>query len=117
MSLLGIELSDAGIMAAAGDPPRLLGIDGADQSSPGFALILNDQLFMGRDAVRRFRLNPRSCSNRFWDELGTEPIKQPGLEGKTCAELAYRHLSKLWDSIKHAGDEVVIAVPGFYSPH
>jgi len=117
MTLLGIELSDAGIMAAAGDPPRLLDTDGAEKSSPGFALGTNDGLIMGRDAVSRFRLNPRSYTNRFWDELSTEPIKQPGLEGKTYAELAYRHLSKLWDILKNTANEVVIAVPGFYTQH
>jgi hypothetical protein len=85
MSLLGIELSDAGILAAAGDPPRLLETDGGETSSPGFALSLSDGLIMGRDALSRFRLNPRSSTNRFWDDLGTEPIRQPGLEGKTWA--------------------------------
>ena len=117
MSLLGIELSDAGILAAAGDPPRLLETDGGETSSPGFALSLSDGLIMGRDALSRFRLNPRSSTNRFWDDLGTEPIRQPGLEGKTCAELAYRHLGKLWDALRHAAGEVVIAVPGFYTRH
>jgi hypothetical protein len=117
MTVLGIELSDAGIMAAAGDPPRILETDGGEKSSPGFALSLNDQLIMGRDALSRFRLNPRSYTNRFWDDLSSEPIKQPGLEGKTYAELAYRHLSKLWDVIKNAGNEVVMAVPGFYTQH
>lgn len=115
MSPLGIELSDTGIMAAAGDPPRLLVIDGAETSSPGFALSTKDGLLMGWEALSRFRLNPRASTNRFWDELGTDPIKQPGLEGKTCAELAYRHLEKLWDLLRHTGDEVVIAVPGFYT--
>jgi len=117
MTLLGIELSDAGILAAAGDPPLLLDTDGAEKSSPGFALSTNDGLIMGRDALSRFRLNPRSYNNRFWDELSTEPIKQPGLEGKTYAELAYRHLSKLWDILRNKADEVVIAAPGFYTPH
>jgi len=117
MTVLGIELCDAGIMAAAGDPPRLLETDGGETSSPGFALSTNDGLIIGRDAVSRFRLNPRSYTNRFWDDLSSEPIKQPGLEGKTYAELAYRHLSKLWDVIKNAGNEVVMAVPGFYTQH
>ncbi len=117
MTLLGIELSDAGIMAAAGDPPLLLDTDGAEKSSPGFALSTNDGLIMGRVALSRFRLNPRSYNNRFWDELSTEPIKQPGFEGKSYAELAYRHLSKLWDILRNKADEVVIAAPGFYTPH
>lgn len=116
-SILGIELSDAGIMAAAGDPPQLLEIEGREHASPGFAVSLKGSLVLGRDALRTFRINPRSSTNRFWDELGTDPIKQPGLEGKTHAELAYAHLEKLWDSLKHAADEVIIAVPGFYTQH
>ena len=35
MTLLGIELSDAGILAYGGNPPRLLEVDGKNQESPG----------------------------------------------------------------------------------
>ena len=38
MSLIGLELSDAGIMAAGGDPAKLLTLDGQAIESPGFAL-------------------------------------------------------------------------------
>jgi len=117
MTLLGIELSDAGILAAAGNPPRLLPIDGGEKESPGFALSADGQLIMGKDALSRARFNPRAYTNRFWDELSTESIKQPGLEGKTNAELAYLHLLKLWDILKKTGDEVVITVPGSYTEH
>jgi len=47
MDLLALELSDAGIMAAAKEPPGLLNIDGVDQESPGFALPGKDQLVHG----------------------------------------------------------------------
>ena len=38
MSLIGLEISDAGIIAAAGTPARLLELDGQATESPGFAL-------------------------------------------------------------------------------
>ena len=38
MSLIGLELSDAGIMAADSPAGKLLPIDGHDCQSPGFAL-------------------------------------------------------------------------------
>ena len=37
MSLLGLELSDAGILVAASKPAGLLEIDGNSVESPGFA--------------------------------------------------------------------------------
>jgi hypothetical protein len=115
MPLLGIELSDAGIMAAGGEPAQLLAVEGGEKESPGFALAHKDHLIIGKDAQTKARLNPRLYTNHFWDELNTEPLKQPGLEGKNNGELAYFHLAKLWDTIKRHGDELVMTVPGFFT--
>jgi hypothetical protein len=38
MSLLGLELSDAGILVAGSEPAGLLKVDGNSVESPGFAL-------------------------------------------------------------------------------
>ena len=38
MALIALELSDAGIMAAGGDPPRLLPLDNRDTVSRGSLL-------------------------------------------------------------------------------
>ncbi len=115
MALLGMELSDVGIMIAGGEPAKLIEVDGRGKESPGFALIEDDHLIVGKDARERAHLNPRLYTNHFWDELNTEILKQPGLEGKNNAELAYMHLSMIWDTVKRHGDELVIAVPGFFT--
>ena len=115
MSLLGLELSDAGIMVAGGNPARLLEVDGGDTASPGFALAEDTRLLVGKDAQEKARLNPRLFTSHFWDELGTEFLTQPGLEGKNNAELAYAHLSRIWDTVKGKGTEIIMAVPGFFT--
>lgn len=115
MSLLGLELSDAGIMVAGENPAKLLVVDGGDKASPGFALADDTRLLVGKDAQEKARLNPRLFTNQFWDELGTERLTQPGLEGKNNAELAYAHLSRIWDTVKGKGTEMIMAVPGFFT--
>ena len=65
MNLLGLELCDAGILVAGGDPPRLLPIDEDSLESPGFALPDKKTLTTGIAAERRARLFPRQIMNRF----------------------------------------------------
>ncbi|OPX37184.1 MAG: hypothetical protein B1H12_05455 [Desulfobacteraceae bacterium 4484_190.2] len=115
MDLLALELSDAGIMAAAKDPLELLHIDGADQESPGFALPGKDQLVVGREAEGKAHLNPLQFNNSFWDQLNTQPLKQPNNYARNHAEMAYAHLARIWEKIREHGNELVIAVPGFLS--
>jgi len=113
MSLLGLELSDAGIMVAAKDPVGLMQIDGADRESPGFALPEKNRLLVGRAAESRAHLHPRQFNNHFWDQLNTEPLKQPSPYAQNNAEMAFAHLAQIWENIEGYGDELVIAVPGF----
>jgi hypothetical protein len=113
MSLLGLELSDAGIMVAAKDPVGLLQIDGADRESPGFALPERNRLLIGRAAESKAHLHPRQFNNLFWDQLNTEPLKQPSTYAQNHAEMAFAHLAQIWENIKGHGDGLVIAVPGF----
>ena len=115
MDLLALELSDAGIMAAAKDPLGLLHIDGVDQESPGFALPGKDQLVVGRAAEGKAHLNPLQFNNSFWDQLNTQPLKQPNNYARNHAEMAYAHLARIWEKIREHGNELVIAVPGFLS--
>ena len=114
MRLLAIELSDAGIMAAAKDPLKLLQLDRADIESPGFALPDRDGLLVGRAAERQAHLHPLEYNNVFWDQLNTEPLKQPNEHAQNHAEMAYAHLARIWEKIKGHGDEVVMAVPAFF---
>ena len=114
MSILGLELSDAGIMAAGTDPVKLLQIDGADRESPGFALPEKDRLLVGRAAESKARLQPRRFNNFFWDRLTQEPLKQPSPYARNHTEMAFAHLAKIWDQIKGHGNELVVAVPGYW---
>jgi len=114
MNILGLELSDAGILLAGGEPPRLVSIDDDDVESPGFALPEKKNLVTGRAAERRARLFPRQIMNRFWDHLSTDPLDPPLPAAENQAEVACAHLASIWDKARHFGNALVIAVPGFF---
>ena len=115
MGLIGLEINDAGIMAADLASDRILKVDGFGLESPGVALVQKKKLLVGEAAERRFCLNPRFVNHTFWDQLNTEPLDQPGFQDKTNAELAFAHLGEIWRIIKAHGNETLIAVPPFYS--
>jgi len=112
MTLLGLELSDAGIMVAA-EPGELLQIDGADRESPGFALPEKNRLLIGRTAESKARLHPRRFNNQFWDQLNSDPLKQQSPFAQNHADMVYAHLGMIWEDIRGYGDEIIVAVPGF----
>ena len=114
MNILGLELSDAGILVAGGEPPRLLRVDDDAIESPGFALPEKKNLVTGRAAERRARLFPRQIMNRFWDHLSTDPLDPPLPAAGNQAEVACAHLAHIWDKVRHFGNALVIAVPGFF---
>lgn len=115
MSLIGLEINDAGIVAAADAPERLLELDGPALESPGYALPQKKRVLVGNEAAGKAYLFPRQIVNRFWDQLNTEPLEQPGKYApQNNAEVVYNHLSRIWQTIKNSGDEIVLAVPGFY---
>ena len=115
MGLIAIELSDAGLIAAAGTPARLLELDGQATESPGFALPQKDGLLVGKEAEGKAHLFPRQILNRFWDQLDTEPLEQPAKYApQNHAEIVYHHLARIWQAIQTHGDEVVLVVSDFY---
>jgi hypothetical protein len=114
MSLLALELSDVGILAADNESNKLLPVDGEDLESPAFALPDGKSLLVGRAAERRARLSPRQVLNRFWDRLNTKPLKPPVPQAQNHAEIACVHLAKIWENLQGEGHDLVIAVPGFF---
>jgi hypothetical protein len=115
MTLISLELNDTGILAAAGDPVGLIDLDGQSQESPGFALPQKKELLVGRAAASKAHLFPRLILNRFWDQLNTEPLEQAGrYDPQNHAEIAYNHLSAIWQQVQKFGDKIVILTPGFY---
>jgi hypothetical protein len=115
MTLLGLELSDAGILVAGSERDGLLNVDGDSVASPGFALPEKNRLTVGRAAEMKAHLYPRQILNDFWDQLNTEPLEQPSRFAQNHAEIAFEHLARIWETVKHHGQEMVIAVPGFYT--
>ena len=115
MSLLGLELSDAGILVAGTEPDGLLKVDGNSVESPGFALFEKNRLTVGLAAERKAHLYPRQILNQFWDQLNIEPLEQPNPFAQNHAEIAFEHFARIWETVKHHGKELTIAVPGFYT--
>ena len=114
MTLLGLELSDAGILVAGEKPIRLLAVDGQNRESPGFAIPDKKGLLVGHSAARQAHLFPIQVINRFWDRLNTEPLQQKNRLVQNHAEIACAHLSHIWENVKIHGDEMIVAVPDYY---
>jgi len=115
MSLIGIELCDAGIMAAGSATEKLLEVDDLALESPGFALPEKNGLLVGKAAESKAHMFPRQIVHHFWDHLNTEPLEQPGnYLPQSTAEIAYKHLDGIWRQIQRSGGDVIMAVPGFY---
>ncbi|MGD9044132.1 MAG: hypothetical protein PVG06_10485, partial [Desulfobacterales bacterium] len=89
MTLLGLELSDAGILVAGSERDGLLNVDGDSVASPGFALPEKNRLTVGRAAEMKAHLYPRQILNDFWDQLNTEPLEQPSRFAQNHAEIAF----------------------------
>jgi hypothetical protein len=115
MSLLGLELSDAGILVAARKSGGLLEIDGNSVESPGFALPEKNRLIVGKAAERKAHLYPRQILNQFWNQLNIEPLEQPSRYAQNHAEIAFAHFAHIWQTVKQHGKEMAIAVPSFYT--
>ena len=116
MTLLGMELSDAGILVAGSQPLRLIETDENNTESPGFALAEKNQLLVGKAAEKKAHIFPRMVVSHFWDQLNTDPLDHPGpYTQHNLAEIAYIHLSRIWQTIQPHGKELIVAVPGYYS--
>ena len=115
MRLLGLELSDAGIMAAGSGLQKLVEVDDGAVESPGVVLAEKKHLLVGIAAEKKAHLYPRLVSNRFWDQLNVELLDRHQPHAKrNPAEMVYAHLSRIWKKVQPHGDEIIAAVPGFY---
>jgi hypothetical protein len=114
MSLLAVELNDAGLRLAR------LREDGSGElvgaASPGFALLHGGRVLVGAAAASRFRAAPLHAQNRYWHALGTDalPWTAPGVA--TTADLAHAQLTEL---LATAGEpavaDLLLAVPPGYT--
>jgi hypothetical protein len=115
--VITLELNDAGIVAAAGSPPRLLPVDDNSFESPGYALPGKRRVLMGLAAQRRALKYPYDIQNRFWDQLNNQPLAKPLPGAGTQAELAHLHLEQVWRRIQPHGSRLMVTVPGYFDRH
>lgn len=102
-----IEINDADLR---------VGMNGSiTAGSPGYAVLDGGRLLVGEDGLRNARLLPRWTNNRFWNQLGTEPVPNGTETVRHHADLAFAHLERLWKDIANDVDKVIMAVPGFYT--
>jgi len=115
MRVLGLEISDTGMMVAQPHSGKLLQVDGESLESPGIAVSEKKKLLIGEAGEAKMHESPRFACDTFWDLLDTKPLSQPGYKGLTHADLAYGHLKEIWRAVRPYGDELIVAVPSFFS--
>jgi hypothetical protein len=114
MSLLAVELNDAGLRLAR------LREDGHGElvgaASPGFALLHGGRVLVGDAAASRYRTAPLHAQNRYWHALGTEPLPWTAQGVATAADLAHAHLTAvLAPAAEPAMADLLLAVPPGYT--
>jgi len=114
MSVLAIELNDAGIRAARADDAGLVAVDGEHRESAGFAWMRQDEIVTGRKAWDQARRHPLGVDDRFWDQLDVQPVDARDPHSPSRAEVAFEHLRRVVEQVRRPDEEVVIAVPPFY---
>lgn len=108
MSLLAVELNDAGLTVARGSAV-------AAPPSPGYASLHDGRVLVGDEAVRRSRIAPLFAQNRYWQQLGIERLPWATAGARTQADLAFAHLSSLVEPLREGAQGMVLAVPPGYS--
>jgi hypothetical protein len=109
MATIGIEVVDAGIIAAK---------DGARvAASPGVALLAPSGVVIGEAAAAAARMQPVLAADRFWSDLSPDAFAGASQRPMSHADLAYAHLDELWRAVAEVEDEAVFAVPGSMRLH
>jgi hypothetical protein len=114
MSLVGLELSDVGIIAVVNNPPELLSVDGKWKESPAFATPEKKRLLVGKAAQNKARFFRGQVATEFWDQLNLAPLKVDLPMAQHHAEIAFTHLSKVWTAIADQCDQLVVAIPDYF---
>lgn len=106
MSVKVVELNDSAVSVS--DESGLL------MQSPGFALVGDRGLEVGRAAEQQARLRPTTSFNKFWHQLSLEPLGYSLGNIRHFADLAYAHLLHVAEEASLDGD-VIFAVPGNFT--
>ncbi len=83
--------------------------------SPGIAVVLEEAVHFGEEALRLSRIHPRQTNQQYFTRLNAEPLAAPGRGARNHADLVYLHLQSFKPLIDAEGGEVLLAVPGILS--
>jgi hypothetical protein len=120
MSHLGLEISDAGFLAAFADGSQLRhGNHGPTTSVldwPGLAYHDSQKYSFGRDAEDKWFVHPRQINHHFWSRLSRESSALAvGGKSPAFSQLAFFFLRDYLPRLGGtAPDRVVLALPGGY---
>ncbi len=105
MSACVIELNDIGVFTTVDA--------GLYAESPGYALFNGEEVVVGKAAQAAARLHPRQINNRFWQQLGLNPLPEQTPSVRHHADLAYRHLQHV-HQLASAPERIIFAVPASF---
>ena len=123
MPTLGLELCDAGLVAAIASATETKLLPVADQQGindwPGFAYHENGNFLYGRAAEDMWFVHPRRVTHTFWSKLTHESVSTLNVTGRppSFSELSFfflREYSRRLASVGPTAEKVVLAVPGAY---
>ena len=103
MSVLAIELNDAGIVTAT--------TAGWREEGPGYALLDPEGLLLGEEARSQARLRPRRVNTRYWAQLDTEALPRPEAYARSHADLACAQLAAIWQARPGGAKQALFVVP------
>ena len=75
--------------------------------SPAMAIVRNDELIFGEQAVRLARMHPQQANQQYFNRMNGDPLPQPVRKAANHADLVYLHLQELAAS---SPDDSVLAV-------
>jgi hypothetical protein len=106
MGLAAIEFNDTSV-GLARDGVLLA-------QSPGYALLEEDALLVGEEALRQARIKPRLTSTRFWQRLSNDPVFPSMPTSASFADLARAHLLHIWTRGGADMDGLIFVVPASF---
>ena len=108
MGQLAVHLNDAGISVQ--DENQVL------YREPGYALLDDQQLTTGNDALAEARIHPRRIQNAYWSALETTALADRRFQHLSAADLVSRQLEQIWNSVGGSNNRLVVAVPAYMKP-
>ncbi len=80
--------------------------------SPAIAIVRDQGMVFGEQALRLSRLHPQQTNQQYFSRLNADPLPNPVAKADNHADLVYLHLCELKPLID---GELILAVPGLWS--